>query len=355
MYKRNPLYLRLIVLIITSMVSSPAPLISAQLQYGQENPRLKIFYSETDFYGWDAVLKGKVISIGAREDAHKNDLMRFAQDKTKAVVRLYNRKGMKAGDTLFIINNRNLIVARITIASIFKSKYLGYLLIGYGNLRLANLENRVVQRASEESSQYAYIYKSRGDYHHELGNTGESISYYKRAIEMDSTNPEAHLYLGLVYLKKNLLQFALKEFDESYKEIARLYDNEDRYLLLKGMVQTRYVGLRQYRLPLELRLKFKNEGIRYAKEALELYPDSKDVNFYLGMFYYLKPEPSDVDAKNQFLRVIEIDPEKVDAYVSLAVLYKKHKNDQKAEYYAREAIKIDPTNRRARHILKLLD
>ncbi len=340
--------------IISSMVFSPVSLISAELKYGKDGSRLKIFYTETDFYGWDAVLRGKVISIGAREDSHKNDLMRFAQDKTKAVVRLYSHEGMKVGDTLFVVNKRNLIVAKITIASIFKSKYLGYLLIGYGNLRLANLENRVVQRASEESSKYAYIYKSRGDYHHEVGNTGKSISYYKRAIELDSGNPEAHLYLGLIYLKKNLLQFALKEFDYSYKEIRRLYDNEDKFLLMKGMVEARYRGLRHYKLPLELIQKFKSEGIRYSREALEIYPDSKEVNFYLGMFYYLKPEPSDVDARNQFLRVIEIDPGQVAAYVNLAVLYKKHKNDKKAEFYAKEALKIDPANKRARHILKLL-
>jgi tetratricopeptide (TPR) repeat protein len=340
--------------IISSMVFSPALLISAELKYDKDSLRLKVFYTETDFYGWDAILKGKVISIGAREDSHKDDLMRFAQDKTKAVVRLYSHEGMKVGDTLFVINKRNLIVAKITIASIFKSKYLGYLLIGYGNLRLANLENRVIQRASEESSKYAYIYKSRGDYHHEVGNTGKSISYYKRAIELDSSNPEAHLYLGLIYLKKNLLQFALKEFDYSYKEIRRLYDNEDKYLLMKGMVEARYRGLRHYKLPLELMQKFKSEGIKYSREALEIYPDSKEVNFYLGMFYYLKPEPSDVDAKSQFLRVIEFDPGQVEAYVNLAVLYKKHKNDKKAEFYAKEALKIDPANKRARHILKLL-
>lgn len=354
MYRKNLLYINILLLVISSMVFSPPQLVSAELRYGNDSSQLKVFYTETDFYGWDAVLRGKIISIGAREDSHKNDLMRFSQDKTKAVVRLYSHDGMKVGDTLFVINIRNLIIAKITIASIFKSRYLGYLLIGYGNLRLAKVENRVVQRAGEERSKYAYIYKSRGDYHHEVGNTGKSISYYKRAIELDSGNPEAHLYLGLIYLKQNLLQFALKEFDHSYKEIRRLYDNEDKYLLMKGMVETRYRGLRYYRLPLEVMLRFKEEGIRYSKEALEIYPDSKEVNFYLGMFYYLKPEPSDVDAKNQFLRVIEVNPDKVEAYVNLAVLYKKHKNDKKAEFYAREALRIDPANARARHILKLL-
>ncbi|GEM_PF-242489 len=324
------------------MLQAPAP------------QRMKVFYSETDFEGWDAVLKGKIISLGIREDAHKNDLMKIAQDKTKATIRLSDREGIKVGDTLLVINQRNLVVARIEVASIFKSRSFGYLLVGYGNLRLANPEHRVVQRADEEISKYAFIYKSRGDYHNEIGNTGKSISFYKRAIELDRKNPEAHLSLGRIYLEKNLLQFALKEFDAAYKEMRRLYDNEDKYLLLKSMVDARYQGIRYYRLPSSLKETFKKEGIQYCTEALEIYPKSKEIHFLLGMLYFIKPEPSDVKAKNQFLKVIEMDPENVEAYVHLAVLYKKHKNDEKAEYFTKQALERDPANTRARHILKLL-
>ena len=96
-----------------------------------------------------------------------------------------------------------------------------------------------------------------------------------------------------------------------------------------------------------------NEGIKYSKEALRIYPDSKEANFYLGIFYYKNPEPSDVDAKNQFLKVIDLDPNNIDAYIALAELYYKHRNKKKARYFAEQALRIDPANDRAKFILSV--
>ncbi len=320
-----------------------------------EQPALKVFYHEQDIGGWNAVLVGRLESIGTKAELEKDDITATAQDKSQATVRLYQAEGIRQGDELFLVNDRNLVVSRIIAKTLFKSASFGYMLVGYGNLRLARTGNRVVQRVEDQYSQYAYIYGSRGDYYRETGDDGEAIKHYKKAIELDRGNPEAHLALGLLYLKDDMLQFAFREFSESYKRIARLYDKEDRFSLLKSMAETRYREAYFTRIPGELRTKYIKEGIRYAEEALGVYPESKEAHFYLGVFNYRNPDRSDVKARDHLLKVLELDPENVDACLILAEMYYNHGNKDKARSFAEQAIKIDGTNERARYIKRLAE
>lgn len=322
-------------------------------EYESDGRPVKIFYYEEDTRGWHAVIKGMIISLSVREDTAKDSMTQRAQDRTKATVRLSAPEGLKAGDILYVIDDKNLVVAKMETRSIFRSQSFGYLLVGYGHMRLARTGYRVAQRREEELSKYAYIYKARGDYFQNIGDPAESINHYKKALELDKGNPEAHLELGNLYLKDNMLQFAFREYSEAYKNIGRLYDKEDRYNLLIYMAETRYREAYFTTLPSALRSSYIKEGIKYAREALGLYPDSVQANNYLGTFYFKSDEPSDVDAKNHFLKVIQGDPGNIEARVSLAELYYNHKNREKALYYAVEALKIDGTHERARLIKEL--
>ncbi|HPJ37412.1 MAG TPA: tetratricopeptide repeat protein [Spirochaetota bacterium] len=328
---------------------------AVNLHFEGGNRKTQVFYSEGSSKGWSAVMMGKVISIGSREDAHKKELFRVAQDRSKITVRLYKREGIKEGDELFVVNKRNLVVGRINVKVVFQSYSFGPMLVGYGNYKAVNIGDNVVRRAEEEYSQYAFIYTARGRYFEQNGDPGRAIEHYKKAIQHDRGNPEAHLALGLVYLKDNMIPYAFKEFSEAYQRINRLYDREDKYTLLKSLVETRYRQVYEYSAPSTLRKRYIDDGIRYAGEALELYPDSREVNLYLGMFYYKNPDADDVKAKNQFLKVIELDAMNTDAYVALAELYRKHNNSVKARFYAEKALKVDPYHQRARQIINLTD
>ncbi|MDY6933653.1 MAG: tetratricopeptide repeat protein [Spirochaetota bacterium] len=317
------------------------------------NRKLKIFYTKDDIRGWNSVLIGKVIMIGTSLKSKEKMPQSKIHENTRATVRLYSSEGIKINDILYIINEKNLIIARITVLSIFYSKTFGFLLVGDGNLILANIGDRVVHRREADYSKYAFAHNARGDYYSDIGQTGKAISHYNKTLKHDSGNPEAHLSLGYIYLNNNMLNFAYKEFHEAYRWIGRLYDNEDKYLLLKGLVETRYKEVYYQSLPKEIRLNYINDGIKYSKEALRIYPNSKEVNLYLGMFYYKNPEPNDIDAKNQFLKVIDLDPNNIDAYIALAELYYKHRNNKKARQYAEQALRIDPLNKRAKFIISI--
>lgn len=317
--------------------------------------KMKVFYTESDSNGWYAIPRGEITAIGVREDAHEKELMKVSQPNSKVTVRLYSAEGIKKGDELFVINKRNLVVGRIDVKIIYRDASFGPVLIGYGNYKYTWTGYRVVQKISENFSRTAYIYMARGDYYKHNGDYAQAIAQYKKAIEVDRTYPEAHAALGHLYLKDNSLAFAMKEFSEAYNEFSRIYDNEDKYLLLKGMMKAKYRMAYEYTITNAARKTHVQEGIKYAEEALKIYPDSRDVNLYLARFYYKGPEYEDVKAKKQFLKVLEIDPQNTEACLALSELYRKHDNGEKAILYARRALETNPNDEAAKKLLQKLE
>lgn len=342
-----------IVFIAAMLMAASAAHANMKIEEGFQ--RIKVFTSQTDKAGWVAVLKGKVVSYSSKDEFDKNDLIGSSQEKSKATVRLFNREGVNEGDILYIINNKNLIVAKMRVRNVFKTVSFGEMLVGYGNFKLAAVGDRVIQKAEDENAKYAYIYKARGDYYDNTGGEGEAIREYKEALKLDSNNPEAHLALGMIYLKQGLDQFAFRELKEGYRNIRRLYDKGDRYQLLESMAQIRYREVYGSFLPQKLKDRYREEGMQYCGEALRIYPASESINYLLGVFNYRSPNPDDKAAKDYFLKVIEINPLNADAYVSLAELYNRHENPGKARLYADKALEADPTNPRAQKMVKYLE
>ncbi|HOD14176.1 MAG TPA: tetratricopeptide repeat protein [Spirochaetota bacterium] len=335
------------------IITASAAYASMKMEEGFE--RITVFTSQTDKEGWTAVLKGKIVSYSSKDEFDQEDLIGSSQEKSKATVRLYNREGVSEGNILYVINDKNLIVAKMKVRTVFKTVSFGDMLVGYGNFRLGSVGDRVIQKAEDENAKYAYIYKARGDYYDNTGGEGEAIREYKEALKLDKNNPEAHLALGMIYLKQGLDQFAIKEFQESYRNMARLYDKSDKFQLLENMAQVRYREVYESFLPQKLKDKYRDEGKKYCGEALRINPASEKINYLLGVFHYRSPNPDDKIARDYFLKVIEINPLNADAFVSLAELYYRHENQGKARLYAEKALEADPTNPRAQKMVKYLD
>ncbi len=332
-----------------------APSFAIELRAHHTAERVKVFYSESDSNGWYAIPRGEITAIGVREDAHAQELMKVSQPNSKVTVRLYSGEGIKKGDELFVINKRNLVVGRIDVKIVYRDASFGPMLVGYGNYKYSWPGYRVVQKIEAGFSRTAYIYKARGDYYKHNGDYAYAIAHYKKAIEVDRRYPEAHAALGHIYMKDNSLAYAMKEYREAYNEFPLIYDNEEKYLLLKGMTKAKYRMAYEFTLTNETRKAHVREGIKYAEEALKIYPDSRDLNLYLARFYYKGPEYEDVKAKQQFLKVLEIDPQNTEACLALAELYRKHDNNEKAAVYARRALEISPHNEAAIKLLQRLE
>ncbi len=342
------------------IIATLAVLISSHSLYpnmviDRKDAQVTMFESQTDFKGWKAAVKGIILSFAAREDAGKENLSQMKHEKTEVTVRLYNRDGIDRGTTLFIIDKNELAVAKLTVKTISFTKTLGYILIGHGNFFLANEGDRVVVKTAGALTVKSRTHKGRGDYNRANDDTAKSIAEYKEAIKTDSGNPEAHLELGLIYFSQGVYNFADREFRESYRNINRLYDNEDKFILLKSITELKYREIFYSYLAFETRQKFFDEGIKSGKEALVIYPDSIEVNFFIAMLYYKFKEEFEINARDHFLKVVKLNPEHIDANIALSELYLKHKNSDKARKFAENAMKAEPGNRRVRELLKTIE
>ncbi|MFW5770670.1 MAG: tetratricopeptide repeat protein [Spirochaetota bacterium] len=353
MYEYNRLQRVITVVGILLLFVYTVSIDAATMRSAEGNKKVKVFYTKNDNIGWDVLIKGRILSIGAREDAHQQELSHVAHDKTKVTVRLYNDEGIVKGSNLYVVDNKNLVVSRLTVQSVYQSNSFGSLCTGYGFFRLATEGNRVVQKIEDENARYAYIHKARGDYYYRTGEPGKAIREYKTAIELDHDNPEAHLSLAQLYMEDNLLQYAANEFGKAYENIKFMVDNHEKYILLSSFARLRYKQVYNYELPSDLRKKYIEEGITYSSMALEYKPDSVEVLYMLSVFNYKNPDPSDVKAKEYLMKVVKLDSKHADAYTALAELYYRHKNNEKAAMYAEKALKIDPSSERARFIYKI--
>ncbi len=321
----------------------------------EESGRLKVFFTMTDREGRRAVLKGKIISFSSKDILDKGDLFGKAQEKNKATVRLYSAEAINEGDILYVVNQKNLIVAKMEVRTIFKSRSFGDMLVGYGNFMLGSVGDRVVREEADEVSKYSYIHKARGDYYENVGERGNAISEYKSAIQLDRNDPSARLALGMIYLKDGLDQFALREFQEAYRNINRMYDREDRFILLRSIADIRFREVYESFIPDSLKEDYRKEAIGICRDALRLYPESERMHYYLGVFHYRAVKPDDRKARDYFLKVLELNPSHPEACVGLSELYYRHDNMEKARLYAEKALGADSGNERARSMLRNIE
>jgi predicted Zn-dependent protease len=315
--------------------------------------RMKAFPSQTSLEPWNVVLKGHIVSFSAMDEFHKKDMIGRAQDKSKVTVRLYSNKGVRAGDTLYVVDQYNLVVAKIKVKVVFNSTSFGPMMVGYGNFRQAGLRYRVVQRAEEFEAKDGYIYRARGDYCLSIGDRGKAIEFYKKAIEIDSRNPEAHMALGKIYYNERSYRFAYHELYRAYENRGRLYDNDDRYQLLTLLAELIYheVYENSY-LNRKMKKKLINQGRSFGREALKLKKDSVKALYYMGHFYKKGPGFDHVKAKDYFMKLLTYQPDNIDALIELADLYFLHDNKKKAIQYVDKALELNPGSYRAKVMKK---
>jgi len=329
--------------------------LSANLKYDNNSLKMKIYFSRNDRIGQDALVKGKIISISKSEELPENELSGVIQDKTKVTVRLIDNEGIYTNNTMYVVDSNNLVVSKFQVKYIFGNKTLGDMLIGYGNFKLSNEGYRVAMAVTDNKAGDSFIFKTRGDYYYRTGDKGKAIAEYKKAIEMDRNNPSPRLALGLLYYKDEIYNFAFAELLVAYNGISSLYDNEDCFILLKSLAEIREIeAYKNYNTP-ENRIKFRKEGIKFCKEALRIHKNSVDVIFLLGEFYYNKLDNKTDDdklARDMFLKVVELNQSHPRANSRLMELYIKHNNKEKGLYYAKKAAEYDPSNQKAREIIK---
>ena len=203
------------IIIFVLLVIVPCSFTWGNMIHKNESLRTRVFFTQKDELGKDVVIKGIILSISSSENLPENDISGIASEKTRATLRLYSKESVRLNDTLYVIDSNNLVVSKIEIKHLFSNSTFGNMALGYGNLKLSSEGFRVVQILKDHNAQWAFMYKSRGDLHARNNNKGMAISEYKKAIEMDSGNPEARMALGIIYYKDGIYNFAYSELKKA--------------------------------------------------------------------------------------------------------------------------------------------
>lgn len=324
------------------------------------------FFSDEERRGITVQVKGIVQSVGVREmlTAKEKEIGRQIQDKTQVTVRLYNNDSINPGSILYVINDRNLVVAKLSVLNVFKSRSFDYMCVGYGSFRTVKNEYRVVQRASDSTVSNAFLYVAQAYREIEMKETSKAIEFFQKAIRADRDNPEAHTGLGYIYLESNMIPFAVKEFDLAYSSRGRVYDREDRFSLLKGCALSRFKGVFYSELAKgnKTREKYLAEGIDFAKEANAVFNDDAETHLILGKFYYDRSTDALTKIENEnddrtireMKKVLELDPVNAEAALIAAKIYKKHGEKDQAVRYVSIARNADPKNSEAISLEKVI-
>ncbi len=325
----------------------------AQYRYESKQYKTTVFYTSRDKTGVEAVVKGKIMSLSSSDKISKDDMVGGVQPRTRATIRVFSNQDVEVNDEILVINDVNLVVSRMIVRNKMYSKTFGTMVIAYGNLSLSREGFRVVKKVESRKKGAAPIYISQGRYFLERGDKGRAIDSFKKAIELEEKNPSAHLNLGLVYYGDGIYNFAYYELKKAHDQIARLYDNNDKFSLLKTMAEIRFIEtFDQYNI-MNNKIRFRKEGIAHCKEALKLNPKSADVLYLLAEFYYRDfKKKDDVLAKKTLMRLLKVESSNSKGMLLLAKLYLRHGNRKKAALWAKKVLQVSPMMEEAKEIVR---
>ena len=89
-----------------------------------------------------------------------------------------------------------------------------------------------------------------------------------------------------------------------------------------------------------LMLKMYSDALTEIDEVLAVAPDHKDGLYWQGMIYLDQGKLN--EAEPPFLRLVEVDPEQVHAYVHLAWIYRRTTSLEKAVETIQKALELNP-------------
>ena len=175
-----------------------------------------------------------------------------------------------------------------------------------------------------------YSFVRAGNAFFKAGDEDNAIQEYRKALELNPNNAEAHLKLGFLFYNVKQMH---KEGTEHYYKAFQLNPNDPRILHDLGMVL-----LHQRKL---------DEAIEYLSEALQRMPNGLDmqysaVNMHYNLGRALLYKAQSEDAAAYLSEAVSLEPNHAQAHYWLALaLADQGKFDQTLEHYSK-AVRLNP-------------
>lgn len=177
----------------------------------------------------------------------------------------------------------------------------------YNSLGYAYIEKEEYKKAIEElnkaieiSPDYAYAFSNLGNAYISLNDIEKAEQAYLSSIEHDSKNSYAHYGLAIIYRDANNYDEAMKHYDfaiKNGKDIDYRVSKLDCMILYEEYI----------------------DGLSYAKEAIDEYPNEYELYELKGMI--LEKIGKEDDVVEFYQEVVEKFPDEDNANLSLGVYY----------------------------------
>ncbi len=283
-------FILLFVLISNPLLAQGGELIYAFRSYTRPEPIKMLLVGEIQS-------KIKAPQITERESPYRGYDTRLDM----VTVKVRTPTGLKVGQKLYIIDKnpyherfRNgLIVGEITVQSVLKTAFYGWVVTGTGIL-LRVREGLCVARTQEsENLAQAFDLKKKGDFYADSGNRDKAVATYQAALVADRDLPEAHAALGNLFLqeaKRSGREFpgrALAEFEHAWRVRENFRYGYDEMKFYRGYLETLHLAYRIKRVDASSsqRIYSHLDKMREVAEAAgRLLPEDPDV--FLNMIRY---------------------------------------------------------------------
>lgn len=225
-------------------------------------------------------------------------------------------------------------------------------------IQAESLYIKATEKCPQDTTSYFWLCKYYASAAYIRDPTGypKAIKIITKFLANNPTSPRGNYLAGLLYKHWGDTQKALGYFNEAisnhpsyvppYIELFFLYLKKDEKVaksyLLNGIAQdsTAYQVLfttswyfTEYNFDTQY-------AEKYTKKMLELFPDSFNSWFLRGIFYSKILEYN--QAVNCFEKAIALDTTSKEAYYNAGVCHYYLKNYEKAEYFYRKTLSIDP-------------
>jgi len=192
---------------------------------------------------------------------------------------------------------------------------------------------RVIELDSEQPKAYYYL----GLINFELNKIEESITYYKKAIKLDKTLKKAWYHLGISYfnLKNNFL--AMNVFKHALNSKSK--EIKDEYIWI-------------YLAEIYSRKKLDKEALRTGFKAIEINPQYWNAYTHTG-YYYFKLEKYK-EAIKIFNKAIKLNPNDFFSRNYIGLSLKELEKFEESRIVFEKILKMNPKNSTARINLGLL-
>jgi Flp pilus assembly protein TadD len=173
-----------------------------------------------------------------------------------------------------------------------------------------------------------YNYLRRGMRLEEFGRVAEAEEQYLRALEMNPTNTEARYALALSYANRG-------SFEEAEAEFRVVLELDPGHVLSMGCLGGVYAQQGRFQAAIQQYLD--------CLEHTEGQPEFEaSIRLNLGMVYFQVGDHA--RAEEEFLRVLEVEPENVDVYLALGNIKLTRGDTEGAVRDFEKVLEMDPAN-----------